>query len=235
MSEILVWPEQLLIPRMCTAKLVPFTRSGGRTLGGTRPAYRTDLGHWQIDLVDVEISTVAQRRTWDALDTILAGAAGRIAVPAWSVDSAPYASGVEEPGNPVPHSDGTYFTDGAGYTTSPIIVVNVGVAAIGATTIKMRIIRGQADLAGVRFSHQYALYKTGRYLEIDGDEWTVEISPPLRQQIVNGEDLEFHRPTCLCNMAVDTGMARSSDSQRFERRTVSFVEDTKYWSDLAGD
>lgn len=234
MSDVLVWPYELLVPRECSPYLVPFTRSGGRTLGGLKPSYRTDIGHWRVDLVDVALATTAQKRTWNAIDAILGGASGRIAVPAYAMDTAPFVGDVEEKAALLPHSDGTLFSDGAGYLQSPISVVSVGTTAIGARSMKMRIIEGVADLSGVRFSFEHALYETGQVTEIDGDIWTLNITPSVRALIPDGADLEFYRPTCICQLSEDTGLQRSINANRFEQRSVSFVEDTLYWSELAG-
>lgn len=230
---IAVWPHKLLTPEECRAYVNPFTRSGGRTLGGVKPAYRTDLGPWKIDLVNVPLVTIAQKRTWDAIDTLLGGTSGRIAVPAWAMDSAPYASGREEAQILVPHSDESTFSDGTMYLQNAISVVSVGVTALGATQISMRVIKGADDLSGVRFSYNHALYKTGRALSIDGDVWTVEITPSVRELIPDGADLEFDRPTCLCNLVEDNGMKRAINADRIEFVSVSFVEDTWYWNQLA--
>jgi len=231
--SILVWPYKLLKPSECRAHPNPFTRSGGRTLGGLKPSTRTDLGPWRIDLTGVAIHTVQQRRAWDAIDTYLGGTSGHVAVPAWAMDSAPYASGGEEALVEVPHNDETTFSDGAEYQQNAISVVSQGVTALGATVMSMRIINGAEDLSGVRFSYRHALYKTGEVLSIDGDVWTVRITPTVRETIPAGADLEFDRPTCLCNLAEDTGMQRAINADRFEQINVSFVEDTDYWYKLA--
>lgn len=233
MSDIIQWPGALLSPLECRSYLRPFTRSGGRTIGGIKPSVRTDLGHWRIDLVGIPMFGTDKLRTWDAIDTYLGGSSGRIAVPAFAMDSAPYASGTEEDGISLSHSTGAPFSTGAEYLISPISVIAVGVTAIGATVMSMRIIEGAADLSGVRFSYQHALYKTGQVLSVAGDVWTVRVSPSVRQLIPAGADLQFHRPTCICNLAEDDGMQRSINADRFERASVSFVEDTKYWADLA--
>lgn len=230
--SVIVWPHNLLVPEECRAYPNPFTRSGGRTIGGLKPSYRTDLGHWKIDLMNIPLVTTAQKRTWDAIDTYLGGTSGRIAVPAWAMDSAPYASGMEEPGVTVPHSTGATFSTGVGYAVSPITVISVGTTAIGATVMSMRIIEGAADLSGVRFSYNHALYKTGQVVDVVGDVWTVRITPSIRQLIPAGADLNFHRPTCVCNLVEDTGMQRSINANRIEFVNLSFVEDAKYWADL---
>lgn len=226
---VIVWPEKLLSPLECRAYLVPFTRSGGRTLGGVKPSTRTDLGHWRIDILGIPMHGQGKRRTWDAISAYLGGSSGRIAVPAWAMDSAPYASGKEEPLIEVPHSDGSTFSDGSEYQQNAISVVSVGVTAIGATVMSMRLINGVADLSGVRFSYNHALYQTGQVVSVEDDIWTVRITPSVRELIPAGADLEFDRPTCVCNLVDDDGMQRSMNADRFERASVSFIEDTDYW------
>jgi len=230
---VIVWPEKLLSPLECRAYLVPFTRSGGRTLGGVKPSTRTDLGYWRVDIIGVPLHGQDKRRTWDAISAYLGGASGRIAVPAWAMDSAPYASGKEEPLIEVPHSDGSTFSDGSAYQQNSISVVSVGVTAIGATVMSMRLINGAADLSGVRFSYNHALYQTGQVVSVEDDIWTVRITPSVRELIPAGADLEFDRPTCVCNLMDDAGMQRSMNADRFERASVSFVEDTWFWNQRA--
>lgn len=233
MADILVWPHALLKPSDTLADVVPFTRTGGRVIGGAKPAYRTDLGHWRIDLNNVALVSAAQKRAWDAISVYLSGSSGRIAVPVWARDTAPYASGQMEDDILVPHSDGSTFSDGSMYMQSPISVVSVGTTAIGATVMSMRVIAGAQDLSGARFSYQHAAYKIGQVLDVAGDIWTVRITPSVAALIPTGADLEFHRPTCVCNLDKDTGMRRGMRADRVEFYSVSFVEDTRYWNDLA--
>lgn len=235
MSEILIWPHELLQPSDTLADVVPFTRSGGRAIGGAKPAYRTDLGHWRIDLQNVAISSPDHRRAWDAISVYLGGSSGRIAVPIWTLDSAPYVNAEcgWEDDVLVPHSDGTPFSDGTLYEQSPIAIKSVGVTAIGATVMSMRIINGAPDLAGTRFSYNHAAYKIGQVLDVAGDVVTVRTTPSIAALIPAGADLEFHRPTCVCNLVSDTGMRRGMRSDGVEFLSVSFIEDVRYFNDLA--
>lgn len=233
MAEILVWPYRLLKPASNPADVVPFTRGGGRVIGGASPAYRTDLGHWRVDLENVTLVTPAQKRAWDAISAYLGGKSGRIAVPIWAMDTAPYASGLEESDILVPHSDGTTFGDGTEYLQSPISIISQGVTGIGATVMSMRIIDGADDLSGTRFSYNHAAYKISQVLDVVGDVWTVRITPSVAAIIPDGVDLEFHRPTCLCNLVSDTGMRRGMNADRIETYSVSFIEDVLYWNQLA--
>jgi len=233
MSEVLRWPSSLLVPFDTMADVVPFTRSGGRVIGGAKPAYRTDLGYWRVDLNGIALSTAQQKRAWDAISTYLGGSSGRIAVPVWTRDTAPYASGAAEEDILVPHSDDSTFSDGSMYLQSPISVVSVGATAIGATVMSMRVIAGAQDLSGTRFSYRHAAYKVGQVLDIAGDTWTVRITPSVAELIPAGADLEFHRPTCVCNLDKDIGMRRGMRADGVEFYSVSFAEDVRYWNDLA--
>jgi hypothetical protein len=233
MTDIIAWPPDLLVPEECHPNLVPYTRSGGRSLGGIEPAVRTDVGFWSIDLANIAIYSRAQRQTWTAIRQMLGGKAGLIAVPAWSFDTAPYVSGeFEQPGT-VTHDDDTLFDDGTPYIQGAISVVTEGNTPIASTTIRLRVIKAAADLVGVRFSYSHALYETGPVIDNDGDIWTVSISPTVRELIPAGASLEFDMPTCLCHLTEDRGMDGGVNNIAFEQRSVSFTEATDYWNRLA--
>lgn len=224
------WPRNLLAPEMFRSTIVPFNRSGGRTLGGLRPSYNTDLGYWEIELGDIPVHSTAQRRTWDAIEAYLSGTAGRIAVPIWSFDTANW--GAYRDVIRVPHSDGSTFSDGTSYAQYSIVAETVGATAIGATEIRIRLIAGAKDLVGVRFSYSHAAYKSWSLSALDGDIWTLRISPSARSIIPDGSSLNFDAPTCLCNLKDDNSMRRELGTSGLDRLSVTFVEDTKYWADI---
>ena len=229
----LVWPRQLLMPARTTINPVPFTRSGGRSLGGIEPATRTDRGYWSIGLEKVELNTRAQRQAWSAIRTALSGSSGLIAIPIWSFSTAPFASGSYEPVTLTTHGDGATFGDGSQYRQGAIAVRMADAVAIGATSVRLEIVHADANLVGVRFSHDHALYETGPATLVDGDTWTVPITPAARAAIPAGADLEFDEPTCLCRLAEDNGMDASLNNVRYDTPSVAFVEAVDYWSDLA--
>ncbi|MBB2973943.1 hypothetical protein [Mesorhizobium sp. RMAD-H1] len=237
MSDFIVlWPYCQLTPQQPAANLVPFTRSGGRSLGGLEPRTRTDRGYWVIDYqnIPVLISHRDQWKTWHAIRQMLGGSAGLIAVRAPTSPSAPYASGRFEPVERIPHSDGAGFSDGTKHRQRAISIKSVDVTPISATTIRLRIINAEPNLVGVKFSYKHALYETGPVIRIDGDVWTVPISPAVRAEIPDGVDLEFDQPTCLCRLADDRGMDIGHDVlKKSSYPSVSFVEAVDYWSDLA--
>ncbi|PDS97516.1 hypothetical protein CO659_12690 [Rhizobium sp. S9] len=235
MADIIEWPTCLLTPQQVQANVVAFTRSGGMSLGGVEPVTRTDLGYWDISYTGVVMQNRYrdQWRVWQAIRRKLGGRSGLIAVRVPSSLSAPYVSGRFEPATDSLHSDDTPFDDDTPYEQGAISVVTVGVTPIGSTTITLRIVKAAADLVGVRFSYNHALYETGPATEIDGDEWTVSISPSVRELIPDGADLNFDRPTCLCHLADDRGMDVTQDAiNKGTRTNVSFIEATDYWNSL---
>lgn len=233
---IIVWPRCVLRAQSVAANLVPFSRSGGTTLGGVTPSVRTDLGFWSIDYGNIVLQnrSRAQWQTWQAIRQKLGGRSGLIAVPVRSGLSAPYASGSFEAMPKLPHSDGRPFSDGSRYVQGAVAVRSVGVTAIGAASIKLQPLNAADNLVGVRFSYGHALYETGPAISTDGGIWEVPISPTVRELIPDGAELNFDQPTCLCHLADDRGMDVTQEAvSRASYPSVKFVEATDYWNALA--
>ncbi|AHG45130.1 hypothetical protein RLEG12_18635 [Rhizobium leguminosarum bv. trifolii CB782] len=236
MASIIEWPFCLLTPQQVDANVVAFTRSGGKSLGGVEPVTRTDLGYWSVAYNGIVMQNRYRDQwlTWQAIRQKLGGRSGLVAVRVPSSLSAPYVSGHFEPVGDEPHSDDTSHDDDTNYEQNAISVVADTTTSIGSTTIRLRIINASANLSGVRFSYNHALYETGPAISIDGDVWTVPISPTVRDTIPAGSDLEFDRPTCLCHLAEDRGMDVTQDAiTKGTRPNVAFIEATDYWNQLA--
>jgi hypothetical protein len=235
-ADIYYWPDCVLRPQTVVPRPVPFTRSGGTTLGGVTPAVSTDLGFWRINYgaVTLRNKNTAQWRTWQALRTLLNGRSGLVEVPVWGRLSSPYLDGVFEPPILLPHSDDTPFSDGTMYEQLPIAIQSVGATDIGRTTITMNVIKGSLDLAGTRFGFKGALYEVGKILDISGSLVTVNIFPTVRELIPSGSDLNFVNPTCICRLATDSEM---DIPENFVGKNaavdVTFEEATSYWNELA--
>lgn len=234
-DDLVIWPHRLLVPQRMHANVVPFSRSGGRSLGGISRNTRTDRGYWSISYEAVPFGRPEQRRAWGAIRSTLSGMAGQLAVPVWSHDSAPWPPEGPDGSQYLPHSDGEGFGDGALYRQRTIAVEMAHQAAIGETVVTLRLVHGAADLAGVRFSYEHALYETGNALAIEGGEWTLPIFPAVRMTIPAGAALEFDLPTCLVHLASDSAMDLSLGPADFDRAPIAFVEAVDHWNDLALD
>lgn len=238
MADIIHWPYDLLVPERTRVSSSPFSRGGGRSLGGLQRTVRTDRGFWRIRLENIWPRTVEMRRTWGAIDTALGGTSGLIAIPAWSHDVAPYADpACGSAPRPVEteHDDDAFFDDDEPYVQGNVVLEMATFAPIGATVATIRIIAGAAEPSGIRFSYQHALNRTGRILEqVGGNSWRVELATAIRAPIPAGSLLEADRPTCLCHLVNDDGMALDfSGLSAQDLASVEFVEATDYWVDLA--
>lgn len=237
MVDIVHWPYDLLRPERTRVSSAPYSRAGGRTLGGLQSAVRTDRGFWRIRLENVGLRSADMRRTWGAIDTALAGLPGLIVVPAWSHDVAPYA---DPDCNRVPplvealHDDDTPFDDDTPYVQGQIDMEMAAFAPTGATVVTIRIIAGAAEPSGIRFSYQHALYRTGRILQqVSANSWQVELATAVRMAIPAGVKLNADRPSCLCHLASDEGMAVDFSGFSPDTATVEFVEAVDFWNQLA--
>jgi len=231
-DSIIHWPTTVLPPGEVQANLTPFTRSGGRTLGGIDRVIRTDRGHWGLSLEQVPVYSAAQHRTWNALRTRLGGRAGLIAVPALSFKSAPFVSGQREPAVLSSHDDDTSFDDSTEYAQGAIDIRMASYAPLGATVVTLSLVYA-ASVVGIRFSYQHALYETGPILAQSGETTLqVPVFPAIRQPIPAGAHLEVDAPTCLCRLRDDAGMDISEGITPLLRPSVAFVEAVDYWNDL---
>jgi hypothetical protein len=231
-ADAIEWPR-MLCPRECSPNPVPFTRSGGRSLGGVKKSVRTDLGYWSIAYVDVALVSPGHLRTWNAIRVGLSGESGLVIVPIWTKFIAPLPVGETLLEIETTHSDGTPFSDGSLYSQGTIKVYSDGVTEIGATFINLRIENALPNLSGVWFSYNHALYETGPASSISGDTWGVRIFPSVREQIPDGAELNFSTPTCLCHLASDREMDTVISKDPAIIRNVSFVEATDYWNEQA--
>lgn len=232
MSGTLIWPS-ILRPAQVAPNPSPFSRGGGTSLGGIERTTRTDRGWWEIAYKGISLTEVSQRRAWNRVRVALSGAAGSIAVPIWSYDSAPWMPGSINGKILTPHSDGSSFSDGALYSQAGIAVEMAVEAEIGDTTISLRLIGGIEELAGVRFSYNHALYETGSVVSVVDDVWTVTVFPAIRADIPADAELEFDLPTCLVRLASDREMDVTLTVGDFDQADVNFVEDVATWNDLA--
>lgn len=232
-DDIILWPHAMLKPAAIMPDLVPFTRSGGRSLGGISRNTRTDRGYWKIDYKAVALADAARRRLWNSIRVGAGGMAGLLAVPVWSHDSAPWPAGAADGRFLVSHSDGSSFSDGSRYAQPAFSVQMAVAAAIGDTSVTLRAVWNIDELAGIRFSYNHALYETGLPTLIDGDEWTLPVFPAIRAVIPLDAEVEVGLPTCLVHLASDRAMDVMLTAGAFDKVDVGFVEAAEYWSDLA--
>lgn len=111
---------------------------------------------------------------------------------------------------PLPHSDGSYFTDGTGHTQPVIVSYAVGAHDINATQVRIRFDVGSALRGGESFSvwtpaQGWRLYDIIGVEEDDG-EFVCAITPWLRDGFSDGTPIEFDRPRCTMRLAEPKAM-----------------------------
>jgi len=235
-STPLYWPVDVLKPQAAPFNPRPFTRSGGRSLGGINQASRSDRGYWVGSYENIAFrrgTQFDQRRAWEALSTAIGGMSGLVIVPVCA--TAQWASPGFTNFAPLltPHDDGAPFDDGAMYYQGVVDIEMAAVAPIGATIVTLRLINAPV-VSGVRFSYQHAMYKTGRIISQPTENtYQVEVFPTIRSPIPANAKLEADKPTVLCHLATDAEMDIEFVSGRMPRPSVSFVEAVDYWNAVA--
>lgn len=236
MVDFVHWPASALTPQSSPFDPRPFTRSGGRSLGGIGRYTRTDLGYWVGSYNGVAFrrgQRSEQAREWNKLRTAIRGQAGLVVVPVcathfWAAPGfSDFASALYT------HDDDTTFDDDTHYSEGAVHIEMAAFAPLGSTVVTLRLVDAPTA-EGIRFSYQHAMYETGALIEQTGaDTYRVPIFPAIRQAIPADAWLEADRPTLLCRLASDAEMDIAFGAGGMPRPTVNFVEAVDFWNDLA--
>ena len=236
MMEPIIWPL-VLCPERIEVNQRPFSRTGGRTLGGLTRSTRTDRGYWLISYKGLSLFGSDRRRLWNALRVTTCGMPGLLAIPVWSHDSAAWPANADRRGMiRTRHSDHTKHSDHTPYVQKSIMLEAAQAAAIGDTVMMLRVTMGIEGVYGIRFSYKHALYETGFPREGSGEGvWVVPVFPAVRAPIPEGAALESTMPTCLVHLLADNAMDTTFTAGFFDKVDVEFVEACDEWNDRALD
>jgi hypothetical protein len=193
-----VYPFDALPPATERWLLDAVTIGGGLPASGPAALARTDGGGlWTCWMNDIALETRAQIKAARALEAILDAGATNIIVPAFEWAFSPEL---------VTHSDSSPFSDGSWYSSSPVEAELTAIAALRATVLSASFAGGVPLEAGERFSivhptRNKRLYTVARVLEADGDDYSIEIRPPLREAVTASTELDFSNPGCVMRLA----------------------------------
>lgn len=225
------WPPALRFSEVML-ELRNQTRSGGQSFSGIEPIVVSPTGRW-IGAMTVPIADRRHGRP-EHQDAVLAwrwmksgGRAATILVPAGDGRGPAHRLKlVPCRSRGVPHSDGSYFSDGSGYGQSYTGATLAEPAAMNATQIRINLPAGLEFLPGMRFSMLGGrLHEISDIVAWDGGTlWTVRIGPWTTAAWPAGTDLEFDRPVCRMRLASDDTGALSLSLNRFATPTIEFVE-----------
>jgi hypothetical protein len=131
----------------------------------------------------------------------------------------------------IPHSDGTLFSDGSGYSQPTVWGEITEAAGLNAGVVKLQLF-GAARL--IRHSEWFSIYnetkgwRAHRVWEIrdvndpnaESPIYTLAVEPPLRQAAIAGQRLEFARPRCA--MKFPAGFTVPYQAEGFMQSQPSF-------------
>lgn len=199
------WPFGLLSPKRLSWYFTTTLKRGGRSLSNYEQRDRVDGGpNWGAALRVIPVWSAEQIAAHAVLEAILVGDLDTIVLPRRPPrceNISPLSTG---PG--VPHSDGTPFSDGTLYQTALTTGVVTAPAELGTVEVSFTILGATRPLwAGEEFTlvHPTAAarcYRVKRILAQAGDDYTVEIHSPLRDDVTVDEVMDFTDPRCLMRL-----------------------------------
>lgn len=234
------FPRALLRERQHAWNLAGVAVAGGQTGASVASLVRSDGGgYWTCSMSDVSLSggrglagRARQKVTtllWRAIRQICDGGVTPIVVPRNDALFRPWPAGIPQTdGVNVPHSDGTLFSDGAGYYQRTIDIT-CDAADLRATSLDITIGYAGQLMGGESFSIEHPvagwrLYEISTIDQIDDAQATIAFNPPLREAVVDGTRLEFDRPRCLMRLAQTSSMNLTVQPWTFNSASVDFVE-----------
>lgn len=221
---MITWPSSLLPATDVELSLQGRTTTGGMSVSGISQLVKTDHGGlWRFVFSGIYLRTKDQVRAWRALEGQLDGGATKLVVPICDLRHAPRPDGAL-PGDAVPHSDDTYFSDDTGYVSGIMSAVTVGAAALGASSLGIDVLVGSDLMGGEHFTIDHPTEGPRMYRVISVGDDTISIRPTLREAVADGEVIDFDRPRCTMRLAGSDTMNLNLQLGRFGQVGVAFVE-----------
>lgn len=223
------WPVGVLTPTTVNFDMAPRTIAGPSAASGFTQVVSSSASLWKAGFSKIIIAKEQHTLAWRAIAAMLEGRVGAILVPLCR-GYQPKPDGAESAGlwNPVPHSDGSFFSDDTGYVSRVIDVQLSGAVVAGATTASITINVAGDVQPGQHFSLGERLYRLKGVTDTtSGSVRTADIKfwPPAREAASAGDNLEFDDPVCRMRLATDDAMDLSLEMRRFATPTVQFLED----------
>jgi hypothetical protein len=235
------FPRRLLREKSHSWNLAGTAATPGQTSKSVAPFVRTDGGgFWTCVMSDVSLSgapgLVGRDRQkistllWRAIQNIADGGVTPIVVPRNDAMFRPWPAGISPTGAiDLAHSDGAFFSDGAGFY-QPTIDITADAADLRATSLDITVNYAGELMGGESFSIDHLtmgwrMYYIGTVFMDDAtSSGTINILPPLREAIAPGTRLEFDRPRCTMRLAKPDSMDLTVVPWTFNSASVDFVE-----------
>lgn len=227
-----------LVPQSVMFRLKPMNTRGPRTFSGKSQVVGTDAGFWVATLSNFVVRTPEQIREWRGLVADLQGGLNDLIIGAFDCRQAPRFNGLPPIIKGIPHSDGSLFSDGTGYSESTIKVRVATAAPRRSTSLRLTVEQagplGQgvfftiwSDEGGVLLPRMYMITKP---VEVVGSAATVTFLPPLRIAVEAGREVDFADPCAAMNLASDDTGDLDIRLRRFSSPSIELEES---WNGLS--
>lgn len=133
----------------------------------------------------------------------------------------------------IPHSDGSFFDDGSGYSQATVYGETTSDAALNAGIINMRVFGLDRPL---RWSDWFSIYhptkgwRAYRYWQVisktdeENPVYSLAISPPLREAVASGTRVEFARPRFVGKFPASFTLPSVVEAFFVTQQSIQFVE-----------
>jgi hypothetical protein len=211
--------------------IVGNTATAGQTAASSVDIRSDGGGLWSASLNNIQFWDQTDTLLWRAVRQLCNGGVNPIIVPRNDGIFAPFPVGPRV-NNPVAFGDGTLFSDGTGFYQNVTAVKCTGGAALRATSMTLNLINCAAFRGGESFSilHPtmgWRLYEIATAVIVDSTHTTVTFNPPLREAVLDKDEIEFDQPRCTMKLLNAAAMDLNVTTWPFSLETVKFVE-SKY-------
>lgn len=222
----IIWPRSVFPPRTISVNKRGMSVVGPSTLTGRNQAASVDAGYWVFSFRRIAVGTPEKVKAWRALSALIEGASNLISIPVYDAGQiGEYIAGASVPFKN-DDNDPVYFSDGSGFAgTDPYLAMNVGEAAIGATSITIDFGAAPEEIVGGEyFSVRDRLYVIKGVIARVGDVYELAIWPRVREAIEDDVIFNFTDPRCLVRLQSDMEMDLDLDIGRLGFPDVNFIE-----------
>lgn len=223
-----IWPSSLR-PEKLTVDIEGQSKSGGVSASGFEQPVVGSAGRitikadFQFVGNDVTENTLLAAR---AMKVHLRGRANTILMPIYDQGNSP-ASMAGEDGGPfnIPHSDGSLFSDGAGFDQSATPAHAGAVASQGDGSIIVLMEAGHSPQPGQWFGlKNKEIYSIDTVADQGANQWLLTFSPTLRRDVDVGEKVDFDDPHVECRAASDATFPLNLQPPMYGVSTLEMVE-----------
>ena len=217
-----IFPVQLFRPKAVNARPVVSTISGGTSLSGIEDVIATDGGgRWVVEYSDIQLRTPEQLRAWSAWAGYLAGGTVECLVPIVSLATGPRPFAWDGPARVSKLvADDPVFPQSVAYSIPQIQAVLATDIPLRGTLVAINLISRGEITGGEKFS----IAGNGFRVVRETAPGVYQVTPPARQALEAGADVNFDWPVVRCRLQPNFDMEAAINMGRFMSPSITFVE-----------